>query len=76
MGRLIAVEGLDGAGKNTQSEKLFRYLSTRGVKVRKIDFPNYEGKGSTLVKMYLDGELGSSPDDTNPYAASAFFSFF
>lgn len=73
MGRLIAIEGLDGAGKNTQSEKLCRYLSTRGIKARKIDFPNYEGRGSTLVKMYLDGELGESPDDTNPYAASAFF---
>jgi dTMP kinase len=73
MGRLIAIEGLDGAGKNTQSEKLCRYLSTKGVAVRKIDFPNYEGRGSTLVKMYLGGELGESPDDTNPYAASAFF---
>lgn len=73
MGRLIAIEGLDGAGKNTQSEKLCRYLTTRGVKARKIDFPNYAGRGSTLVKMYLDGELGDSPDDTNPYAASAFF---
>ena len=73
MGRLIVIEGLDGAGKNTQSEKLCRYLATKGRRVRKIDFPNYEGRGSTLVKMYLDGELGSSPDDTNPYAASAFF---
>ncbi len=73
MGRLIAIEGLDGAGKNTQSEKLFKYLSTRGVKVKKVDFPNYAGRGSTLVKMYLDGELGSSPDDTNSYAASAFY---
>ena len=25
------------------------------------------------VKMYLGGELGDDPDDTNPYAASAFF---
>ena len=73
MGRLIAIEGLDGAGKNTQSEKLCRYLEMKGKKVRKIDFPNYEGRGSTLVKMYLDGELGDSPDDTNPYAASSFF---
>ena len=73
MGRLIAIEGLDGAGKNTQSEKLCRYLETKGRRVRKIDFPNYEGRGSTLVKMYLDGELGDDPDDTNPYAASAFF---
>ncbi len=73
MGRLIAIEGLDGAGKNTQSEKLCRYLETKGKRVRKIDFPNYKGRGSTLVKMYLDGELGDSPDDTNPYAASSFF---
>ena len=73
MGRLIAIEGLDGAGKNTQSEKLLRYLAGKGRKVRKIDFPNYGGQGSALVKMYLSGELGSSPDDTNPYAASSFF---
>ena len=73
MGRLIAIEGLDGAGKNTQSERLLRYLSGKGKKVRKIDFPNYDGRGSELVKMYLDGELGESPEDTNPYAASSFF---
>lgn len=73
MGRLIVIEGLDGAGKNTQSEKLRIYLSKKGIDVRKIDFPDYENKSSTLVKMYLSGELGSSPDDTNAYAASSFF---
>lgn len=73
MGRLIAIEGLDGAGKNTQSDLLCKYLSEKGVPVLKIDFPNYSSKSSTLVKMYLDGELGDSPDDTNCYAASAFF---
>ena len=35
MGRLIAIEGLDGAGKNTQSEKLCRYLEVKGKKVKK-----------------------------------------
>lgn len=73
MGRLIVIEGLDGSGKNTQSEKLYKYLSEKGVKVRKIDFPNYESQSSALVRMYLSGELGSSPDDTNAYAASVFF---
>ena len=51
MGRLIAIEGLDGAGKNTQSEKLCRYLDVKGKKVKKIDFPDYASRGSTLVKM-------------------------
>lgn len=73
MGKLIVIEGLDGAGKNTQSEKLRCYLSEKGVKVRKIDFPDYKSKSSTLVKMYLSGELGGDPDDTNAYAASTFF---
>ncbi len=73
MGKLIVIEGLDGSGKNTQSEKLRSFLFDRNVNVKKIDFPNYESDSSTLVKMYLSGALGSSPDDTNAYAASAFF---
>lgn len=73
MGILIAIEGLDGAGKNTQSDRLLEYLSAKGKKVKKVSFPDYENKSSTLVKMYLDGELGDSPDDTNAYAASTFF---
>lgn len=73
MGKLIAIEGLDGSGKNTQSERLLEYLKGRGIKVRKISFPDYDSKSSALVKMYLDGELGASPDSTNAYAASTFF---
>lgn len=73
MGKLIVIEGLDGAGKNTQSEKLRLFLSEQGVNVKKVDFPNYESESSALVKMYLSGALGKSPDDTNAYAASAFF---
>ena len=73
MGILIAIEGLDGSGKNTQSEKLERYLREKGKKVMRISFPDYDSKSSTLVKMYLDGELGKNPGDTSAYAASAFF---
>lgn len=67
------MEGLDGSGKNTQSEKLERYLKNKKIDVMRVSFPDYESRSSTLVKMYLDGELGASPDDTNAYAASAFF---
>ena len=73
MGKLIAIDGLDGSGKGTMSERLYQYLSKKGIKVRKISFPMYENKSSFGVKMYLAGELGESPDDTNGYAASTLF---
>ena len=72
-GKFIVIEGLDGSGKATQTEILRRTLSDRGEKVRKLTFPDYDSRGSALVKMYLDGEFGSKPDDVNAYAAAAFY---
>ncbi len=73
MGKLIVIEGLDGAGKGTQSARLVQFLKEQGKKVRLIDFPCYSEESSVLVRMYLGGKLGNSPDDTNAYAASMFF---
>ena len=73
MGKFIAIDGLDGSGKGTQSEKLVEYLKNTGKKVRVLSFPMYENESSTFVKMYLDGRLGDKPSDTNAYTASMFF---
>lgn len=73
MGKLIVIEGLDGSGKGTQAERLAEYLRSRGEKVREISFPQYDNESSAFVKMYLNGKLGASPDDTNAYAASMFY---
>ncbi len=67
------MEGLDGSGKATQTELLCSDLSGRGVKLRRVSFPDYNQPSSTLVKMYLDGEFGTDPNDVNAYAASSFF---
>lgn len=72
-GKLIVIEGLDGSGKNTQSEKLFTYLKDAGKNVRKVSFPNYSSQSSALINMYLAGEFGSTADSVNPYAASSFY---
>ncbi len=72
-GRLIAIDGLDGSGKATQSKRLSETLAADGYSLRRISFPNYESKSSTLVKMYLNGELGEHADSTGPFAASSFF---
>ena len=73
MGYFIAIDGLDGSGKGTQSEKLVEYLKGIGKKVRVLSFPMYENESSAFVKMYLDGKLGDKPSDTNAYTASMFF---
>lgn len=72
-GKLIVIEGLDGSGKATQAELLYKALCDRGTSVRKISFPDYDSASSSLVKMYLNGEFGSQPFDVNAYAASSFY---
>lgn len=73
MGILIAIDGLDGSGKTTQTELLFKKLVSDGRKVRMLSFPDYQSDSSALVKMYLGGQLGETPDDVNAYAASTFY---
>ena len=73
MPKLIAIEGLDGSGKGTQSLLLAEALERDGYRVRSISFPDYESEGSAPVRMYLGGELGSNADGVNPYAASTLF---
>ena len=74
MAYFIAIDGLDGSGKATQSKLLCKALESAGKKVRTISFPTYEEKASMLVNMYLSGELGGKASDTGAYAASTFFS--
>jgi dTMP kinase len=72
-GKIIVIEGLDGSGKATQTDLLFNKLKSSGVNVKKLTFPCYESNSSALIKMYLSGDFGSSPDDVNPYASCAFY---
>ncbi len=72
-GNLIVIEGLDGSGKATQTKKLYDYLSENNKPVLQVTFPDYKSPSSSLVKMYLDGEMGDDPNDVNAYAASSFY---
>lgn len=70
---LIVVEGLDGSGKGTQTTLLCERIAVSGRAVRHISFPNYQESSAALVKSYLAGEFGHSPDAVNAYAASSFY---
>ncbi len=73
MGLLIAVEGVDASGKQTQTELLYKHLIEKGLKVRRLSFPQYDSDSSAGVRMYLNGELSESADGISAYAASSLF---
>lgn len=73
-GKLIVIEGLDGSGKTTQLNILVEKLKKERIdNIKQIKLPDYDSDSSSLVKMYLAGEFGKSPEDVNAYAASAFY---
>ncbi|MBQ8084278.1 MAG: thymidylate kinase [Clostridia bacterium] len=73
MGRLLVLEGLDGSGKSTQTERLKEALLATGETVRQIKLPDYDAPSSTLVRQYLAGDFGKDPNAVNAYAASSFY---
>lgn len=73
MGFIINIEGTDGCGKHTQSEKLVEALKEMGKDVITQSFPNYDSPSSSAVKMYLGGEFGDTASCLDAYQASVLF---
>ena len=73
MGKLIVIEGTDGSGKSTQFRLLTSRLEREQVAFQKLVFPRYSEPSSALIRMYLGGEFGTSPNSVNAYAASTFY---
>jgi len=72
-GRLIVIEGVDGSGKQTQTQLLYDRLIKNGEKVMKISYPRYDKESSAMVKLYLAGAFGEDPSQVSPYIASTFY---
>lgn len=72
-GKLIVIEGVDGCGKQTQTELLYKRFMENGQKVMLISYPRYDKESSAMVKLYLSGAFGENPGDVSPYIASTFY---
>jgi dTMP kinase len=73
MGRLIAIEGIDGSGKGTQAERLVRVLQAAGRRVTLLSFPRYEQTSfGKRVGEFLDGRYGSL-SQVSPYLVAPLF---
>lgn len=73
MGKLIVLEGIDGSGKSAQYRRLTARFEREGLDYYSIVFPRYDQESSALIRMYLNGDFGSRPDDVNAYASSIFY---
>jgi dTMP kinase len=61
LGRLIAIEGIDGSGKRTQMDLLHGVLAAGegGHSVYSTAFPQYDSWFGKMVGQFLNGELGA-----------------
>jgi dTMP kinase len=61
-GYLIAFEGLDQSGKQTQAESLRDHLTATGRICRLLSFPDYSTAIGTEISKGLHGERDHAPD--------------
>ena len=61
MGVLVAIEGIDGAGKGTQAELFRKRATAEGITCAVLSFPRYgENAFAQGIAAYLNGDFGPS----------------
>jgi dTMP kinase len=71
-GKLLAVEGIDGAGKHTQVELLTGALKSHGIDCLHLSFPRYRSFFGSAVARYLTGEFGRL-DQVDPHLSALLY---
>ena len=61
-GLLIAFEGLDQSGKQTQAERVQEFVLKRGRQCRLVSFPDYTTAIGSEISKALHGERDYGPD--------------
>ena len=73
MGVLIAIEGIDGAGKGTQAARLVQSLQERGLRADSLQFPRYAATTfGRSIADFLNGRFGAL-DQVHPQLASVLY---
>jgi dTMP kinase len=71
--KLFVIEGVDGAGKSTQTRLLKEYLSQKGYNCECMHFPRTDAPYfGELIARFLRGEFGSL-NDVDPYLVAMLY---
>jgi len=67
---LVAIEGIDGAGKGTLTRNLMALAARDGVDAASLSFPRYDETAfAKLIAQYLNGRFGDIDDVPVRFAA-------
>jgi len=73
MSVLVAIEGIDGSGKGTQTQMLCEKLEERGLRTGRLQFPRYsETVFGGAIADFLNGKFGSL-DQVHPQLAAVLY---
>jgi len=73
MATLIAIEGIDGAGKGTQAGRLVSSLRDMGLKVDTLQFPRYSTTTfGSAIGDFLNGRFGAL-NEVHPQLAAVLY---
>ena len=70
MSRFVVIEGLDGAGTTTQTERLASWLRSRGLEVEATREPT-DGPVGKILRQVLRAEAGAPDERTLPWLFAA-----
>ncbi len=60
--KFIVIEGIDGAGKTTQTNLLVKRLKKQGKQIKTIHFPRHgHDVFGSLIDLYLNNKFGPAP---------------
>ena len=72
-GLLIVIEGVDGAGKTTQCDRVIKWLQQSGRQVVTFDFPGYDrSMFGKIIGGFLKGDFGD-PVIADPFQSTLLF---
>jgi dTMP kinase len=73
VGRLVAIEGIDGSGKGTQAGILREAFLAAGLRCQLFSFPRYKETGfGAKIGDFLNGRFGNL-DQVSPFLVSLLF---
>lgn len=70
---IVAIEGIDGAGKATQSDLLRDSIEASGESAKVLSFPVYESFFGSTVRQLLDGKLPHSAETVDPQSMALWY---